>query len=334
MKKSAITLALLSATTGVASAQTNITLYGVFDIGLVREFGTPMAPVTGTTMKLSSGVQSGSRIGFKGTEDLGGGLSANFQLENGFLSDTGGVAQGGTFFGRQAWVGLSSKSAGSISFGRQYAPFFIVLDSIDPFQTGLAGSTANIMATPVRVNNSIKYSSPTFSGFSGEVMYGLGEVAGNTSANRQIGLSLGFNRGPFSASYVHHNANDATNTNKTKLNLVTGSYNLRFLKAHAAFETEKDDAGLDARDWMLGLSAPFGTGSILASYVHRDDRSVGNADANQIGLGYIYNFSKRTNLYTSIARIDNKNGARFTVGNATEAGTTDRALNLGVRHLF
>jgi predicted porin len=334
MKKTIFALSLLSAAVGVASAQTNVTVYGIVDMGVVHEFGTAIAPATGKTTKLSSGVQSGSRLGFKGTEDLGGGLSANFQLENGLLADTGGIAQGGVLFGRQAHVGLASKSAGSVSLGRQYAPIFIVLDTVDPFGTGLAGSTTNLMATAVRINNSIKYSTPEFGGFAAELIYGLGEVAGNSSASRQIGLSVGYNAGPFSVNYAHHNANDATDTNKTKLNLLTGTFDMRVVKGHLAFETEKDDALLDARNLMVGVSAPLGSGSVLASYIHKDDREAVNADANQIALGYIYNLSKRTNFYTSVARISNKNGAAYTVGNATEGGTTNRAFNLGVRHRF
>jgi predicted porin len=119
-KKTLIALAILGAFTGVASAQTSVTVYGVADAGLVFEGGGAAGSVT----KLSTGVQSGTRLGFKGVEDLGGGLSAKFLLETGIKIDTGGFNQGGTAFGRQDYVGLEG-GFGSVTLGRQYTPVFI-----------------------------------------------------------------------------------------------------------------------------------------------------------------------------------------------------------------
>jgi len=330
MKKSLLALAALGAFAGAANAQTNVTIYGIADAGLVREFGNG-AP---TSWKLTSGVRNGSRLGFKGSEDLGGGLSAVFQLENGFNIDTGTMGQGGLLFGRQAYVGLSSKTAGSVTFGRQYSPFFIAQDSIDPFGTGLAGALYNVMDTAVRINNSLKYSSANMGGFSADVLYGLGEVAGNSSASRTFGFSANYANGPIFATLAHNNANDATDTNKKKLTMLGGTFDFGAAKVHASYQIEKDDAAIDARDWLIGASAPLGAGSVMASYIARNDRSALNRDANQIALGYVHNLSKRTNLYTSIARIKNDNGASFTVGNATEGGTTNKAFNVGVQHRF
>jgi predicted porin len=336
MKKSLFTLAVFGAFAGTAVAQSNVTVYGIVDAGIVREFGNPVGAATGTSLKLSSGVQSGSRIGFKGTEDLGGGLAANFTLENGFNVDTGTMGQGGLLFGRQAWVGLSGNSWGAVSFGRQYTPIFTSMDSIDPFGTGLAGATTNLMNSGgVRINNSVKYSTPSMAGLSADLVYGLGEVAGNSSANRQIAASVSYANGPIYATLAHQNGNNATDTNKTKLTLLGGTYDFGVAKAHLGFERSKDDVGLDQRDWMVGVSAPLGAaGAVLASYIRKDDKAAANADANQIALGYTHAISKRTNLYTAIARIDNKNGARYAVGNATEGGTTDKAVNVGIRHRF
>jgi predicted porin len=311
MKKSLAALALLGSVAGTAFAQTNVNIYGIIDAGLVREFGSNIAtPGAGSSLKLTSGVQSGSRIGFKGTEDLGGGLTANFTLENGFQTDTGHIDQQGQLFGRQAWVGLAGNNWGAVNLGRQYAPIFIALDSIDPFGTGLAGTSTNLFGTVVRMNNTVKYSTPNISGLTADLAYGLGEVAGSTSASRQIGLSATYANGPIYGTFAHQNINDATNTNKTKLTLLGGMYDLGVVKAHLAYETEKNDAVLDQRDWLLGVSAPLGAGTVMASYMHKDDKAAANRDANQLALGYSHALSKRTNLYTSIARIDNKNGAQ------------------------
>jgi predicted porin len=329
MKKSLLALAVLGTIAACAQAQTNVTIYGIVDAGFVREFGT--GP---DSTKLTSGIRNGSRLGFKGTEDLGGGLSAIFQLENGFNVDTGTLGQGGLLFGRQAYVGLSSRSFGTVTLGRQYSPIFTSLDAVDPFGTGLAGASYNLISTVVRVNNSLKYTSANYAGFSGEVLYGFGEVPGDTAASRTLALGLNYATGPVTVTFAHNSSNNATDTNRTKLSLLGGTFDLGVAKIHAAFEVEKDDAALDSRDYLVGASAPLGNGSVMASYIRRNDRSALNRDADQIALGYVYNLSKRTNLYTSVARIKNDNGATFTVGNATEGGTTNKAFNVGVQHRF
>ena len=116
MKKIILAAGLLSGVACMAQAQTNVTIYGVIDLGLnyTNNVGGK------NDVQMESGYAQGSRLGFKGNEDLGGGLSALFQLENGFAADTGKLGQGGLMFGRQALVGLSSKTAGTVTLGRQY----------------------------------------------------------------------------------------------------------------------------------------------------------------------------------------------------------------------
>jgi predicted porin len=337
MKKSLLALAILGAFAGVASAQTNVTVYGLVDAGVTFEGGGAAGSVT----KLATGVQSGNRLGFKGTEDLGGGLKANFQIESGFDLDTGTGRQG-ALFGRQAWVGLSG-GFGAVGLGRQYTPLFIALDSVDPFGTGLAGATTNLMyAGPVRANNAITYSTPAMGGFSANVLYGLGEVAGNNSANRNIGLSVGYANGPVAIVLAHENQADATNTNKNKTTLLGGTYDFGVAKLHAGYEAEKlDAAGGDFRDVMVGVSAPIGAGTILASYIQKKDRAS-NSDrgGKQFALGYTYALSKRTNFYTAIAQIRNDSQGTNVVGDASSggsapaAGENSRAFNIGIRHKF
>jgi len=99
MKKS-IALAILASFAGAASAQSSVTVYGLLDAGITSEIGG----AAGSIVKLATGVQSGNRLGFKGTEDLGNGLKANFQIENGFNADTGTARQGGALFGRHTGV--------------------------------------------------------------------------------------------------------------------------------------------------------------------------------------------------------------------------------------
>ncbi len=336
MKKSLLAMAVLGTFAGMASAQTNVTVYGIVDAGYVREFGDGPE-----RSKLTSGIKNGSRLGFKGTEDLGGGLSANFLLENGFQVDDGTLGQSQTItlptttrlFGRQAYVGLSSKTLGAINLGRQYAPIFTSQDSVDPFGTGLAGALTNIMASVVRVDNSVKYTTPLMGGLSADLLYGFGEVAGNSSESRTLGGSLNFSNGPIAATLAHTNVDVPTAGEKTKLTLLGGTFDFGMAKAHAAFQREKGTA-IDARDYMIGVSAPIGAGTILASYIRKDDRTALEQDADQIAVGYVHNLSKRTNVYTSFARISNDNDAGYTVGSAIESGATTKAFNIGVQHKF
>lgn len=330
MKQPLLALVTLAfATAGSASAQTSLTIYGLVDAGVVYERGGPGGSVT----KLTSGVQSGSRLGFKGIEDLGGGLSAKFALESGFGIDNGTMGQGGLLFGRQAFVGLGGRW-GDVLLGRQYTPHFLALDEVDPFGTGLAGSSTNLMATVPRMNNTLKYSTPAWSGLTGELAYGFGEVAGDRSANRQFGASLGYLRGPLVLKLAHHRAEDAVGIDRSRNTLLAGKLDFGRATASLGVGLNRGTGTADNRDYMLGVTVPVGPGALMASFIRKDDRSLANSDADQWALGYTYSLSRRTNLYTSFARIDNDPGAAFTAGNATEPGSGDKAFNIGIRHKF
>ncbi|RJF92402.1 porin [Noviherbaspirillum saxi] len=329
MKKSLLAFAVLSTLTGVSAAQSAVTVYGLMDLGLVHESGGP----GGSALKMESGVTAGSRLGFKGNEDLGGGLSAHFQIESGIAADVGGLNQGGLMYGRQAYVGLKG-SFGTINLGRQYNPLTNILGTIDPFGEGHEGAATNIVGYASRMNNTIYYTSPSFGGMTADVAYGLGETPGNSSANRQLGLALTYVGGPIYASVLHHRINDATGNNPNKITLIGGTYNFGFATGALSYNVNKDNAGIDSNDTLVGVTIPFGASAVMASYIRHNDKSPLNRDADQFAVGYTYNLSKRTMLYGSYGSINNKNGATFTVGNAIEAGTGDRGLAIGVAHRF
>jgi predicted porin len=330
MKKSLILVAATGLLSGAALAQSSVTIYGIVDAGLVRESGGAAGSVT----NLGGGVASGSRIGFKGKEDLGGGLSANFLMENGFNTNNGTQGQGGLLFGRQVYVGLSG-DIGSLTLGRQYSPYYKVLrDVADPFAAGLAGRAGNIMATNTRVNNMVEYVTPSFAGFSADLAWGLGGVADDAAKNRNLGAAVGYANGPVVVKLAHHQTNNATATDKTSNTMLAGSYNFGVALATLGYAVNKGTGTADSKDLIAGVSVPLGSSTLLASYIRHDDRTVANRDANQWALGYSYRLSKRTDLYAAYARISNSNGATFTVGNATDTGTGDKAFNLGVRHSF
>jgi general bacterial porin, GBP family len=180
-------------------AQSSVTLYGLISVGV--EYVSNEAGHS--NLKMLSGSQQGSRWGFKVREELGGGLAAVAQLENGFDVTNGRLMQGGREFGRQAFVGLAHKRFGTVLFGRQTDTFW---DILTPFYGASAGSSLNVhvgdndnIFGDFRYSNAVKYISPTFAGFLGEAMYAFSNQAGGFGNNRAAGLGLLYQQGPVAA---------------------------------------------------------------------------------------------------------------------------------------
>jgi predicted porin len=350
MKTKFLMLGALWSLTCTASAQTAVTVYGVVDAGLVHESGGR----TGNVTKLASGIKNGSRLGFRGIEDLGDGLSALFVLEMGMNIDTGALGQGGLGFGRQAFVGLKGKG-GTLTLGRQYTPLFIALSNIDPFNAAsTAGSSNNIMSVAgIRMNNTVKYETPNLHGFSAELAYGFGEQAGNFSAGRQAGAALRYAGGPLNVQLGHANVNNLPTATAAasngKTTLLGATYDFTVVKVAAAYAVNKGSViingalnpnrNADTRDALLGVIVPLGRSTLQASYIHKQDKAGTNQGANQFAVGYSYALSKRTELYTAYGHISNHvpNTAPFgfyTAGNASDTGTGNKAFDIGLRHTF
>jgi predicted porin len=360
--------ALAAVIAGPAMAQSSVTLYGVADMGVVFESGNARGRVT----KLTSGIASGSRLGFRGSEDLGGGQSAYFVMETGFGLDTGSNAQSvnvntpsqGLWFGRLALVGLRG-GWGSLQAGRLYTPFAATIAGLaDPFATGMAGSAVNILnSTGLRANNAVQYSTPNWNGFTADAMVSLGEVAGDSSRGRGVGGTVGYANGPLNVKLTHWKRNAAViNIDAARNTMLAGTYKFGPAKLHAAYAVNRGPGSafylgqaytapiphnpygsatpptstVDSRDVLIGVTAPVGPGTLLASYIRRDDRTALSQDATQLAIGYSYPLSKRTDIYASVGRIQNKNGAGYTVGNGGDVtfGSGSRAYNIGIRHLF
>jgi len=343
-----------------AQAQSNVTIYGLVDVGLVSERGG----VAGNVTKVTSGIGGQSRLGFRGTEDLGNGLSAIFQLEAGIKVDDGSLDNANSqLFNRVAMVGLKSKDAGALTIGRQQTMLYNALSQVaDPFGAGYAGSAKNLFPTSgnlTRISNSLIYTTPTFSGFTIDGQYALGEQSGSSEAQRQFGLGMAYAQGPLNVRVVYNNRNNDTVTNNIVTERETGkntlaalNYDFQVVKAYVAYGTNKGlnssplpvanafglarapIASVDSANMLIGAQVPVGAGTIMASYTRKDDKTVNNQDADQFAVGYLYTLSKRTGAYASYAKIKNKNGAGYTVGNNNEPGTGDKAFNVGIRHAF
>jgi len=355
MKKSLLTLALFGVCSSAAFAQSNVTIYGIIDGGYLHESGG----VAGSVSKLGSGTQSQSRIGFKGTEDLGGGMSAGFVLETGVSIDNGTATQGGAIYGRNSYVHLDG-NFGVVQLGRFFTPHYVTLLTVaDPFQVGNLGDSANLMANSgTRTSNTIKYSTPTYNGVNADLAYVFGEVAGNNVAGRQIGAGLGYSNGPLTLRVGYNNKDNNTTSTGTlgsaNNTLYAGNYNFGFATGFLAYGVNHGlnssvlntltanpygsaiapTASVDSRDTLIGTTIPFGASTIIASVINKKDQTALAQNARQYALGYTYNLSAQTNLYTTIAHIVNQNGAGYTVGNSNTAGSGSSAYVVGVRVKF
>jgi predicted porin len=350
----AATALLAAASYSTAFAQTNVTVYGIADAALVSESGA----AAGSLTKMAGGAASASRIGFRG------GVSAIFTLETGFRLDTGEVDAAGTIFNRQAFVGLKS-AAGILTLGRQYTPWHQALAQVgDPFSTGYAGGSKNLFpdfGANVRTSNTVVYTAPPARGITAELAYSAGEQAGSSKAGRQVGASLGYVAGPLVVRLAYNNKNAdtaaspgvaAANRGSGSNKLLAANYDFTVVKVFFAYNLDKGynsaplgntnnpyggvrpTASTDGNEVLLGLSATAGPGTLLATVMRKNDETKFNQDARSWGVGYLYPLSRRTNLYAAYGNIDNKNGAGYTVANNSDAGTGDRAVNLGVRHTF
>ncbi|PFH11192.1 putative porin [Collimonas sp. PA-H2] len=337
MKKVVLIAGLLSGVAGMAQAQTNVTIYGIVDLGINYTNNDGGKKI----VQMESGYAQGSRLGFKGREDLGDGLSAVFQLENGFAADTGKLGQGGLLFGRQALVGLSSKTAGTVTMGRQYDS---VVDFIGPL-TSNGNWSGYLFSHPLdndntdnsfRINNSVKYASPNFGGFTFGGLYGLGETAGDSSKNRTYSLGAGYVNGPLSAGLGYLNLSRTGTTasgsitptdanflaDKQKIfgagiNYTFGETTLGFVYTNTNLTNPSGgNAYISSFAPALGtlsslklsnyeinakyqFTPAFFAGAMFTYTQGKYDTTVGNAKPKWSTLGLMadYNFSKRTDVY-------------------------------------
>lgn len=364
MKKSLIALAVLAAS-GAAMAQSSVTLFGVVDASVAR-ISNKGAGSTSNTGLANSGYNS-SRLGFRGTEDLGGGLSASFWLEGQLANDNGTAGNGagtgtGLNFQRRSTVSLSG-NFGEIRLGRDFSSTFWNETVFDPFGTNGVGTTVVLDANAaqgvgslVRVSNTIGYFLPrNLGGFYGQAQYTFDENQSNIAGEpgRYIGGRVGYAAGPLNlaVSYGRTEGTNnpgfvAPNTPDFKLANFGGSYDFGFLQlmgyvSRLSVEGSPVAGERDVDGYLLGLTAPLGAGQVRFSASRAETDLSAGADprATKLAIGYVYNLSKRTALYATGARTSNKNGSAISVatnGVAAVVAPSQRSTGyeFGVRHSF
>jgi predicted porin len=315
MKKSLVALAVLAAS-GASFAQSSVTLYGVADIW----FGSAELKGGDRTTVLESGGVSGSRWGMKGTEDLGGGLKANFLLEQGISLDSGAVGAG---FNRQAYVGLSG-GFGEVKLGNVYTAYDDISGAANSaFDSALAPQNNVWASTGYTSNpsNNIYYASPEFAGFSGAVSYSLNEkTALKTEATS---LHVKYNGGPLYVGLGYQSDevyNTGVSTDYLRLN---GTYDFGAAKLLVGFGSVDYAIAADVKEWELGVDVPLSASLTLSGGV-----AVSKPDGGSKSTGYAvaaaYSMSKRTTLYTGFHSSSTDN----------TAANDNKIFAVGVKHTF
>lgn len=335
MKKSlfAITTAAFAS---AAAAQSTVTLFGVVDIDIAH---FSQNGVSKTMMSHSGDVPS--HLGFRGTEDLGGGLSANFWLAGGMQPDEGGAKP--FDFSFRSTVSLAG-SFGEIRLGRDYPAGALNQGVFDPFRNMGPASGANLTlpvlppvlgtglnpTTSIRVSNAVQYlwgyapNAMAFvgNGFYGSAMYAFPEnVTDKPAIARYAAVRTGYAAGPWNVAVGYADSKGPFGTVGPAFGTVTtfkesnlgASYvlgNVKLMGHIGANDSDKPNTRYT--HWAVGAEITIGAGYIPISYIAVKQNNAAESSANQIGVGYVYFLSKRTSLYTSVAHITNKDGATYT----------------------
>lgn len=376
MKKSLLAVAVAAALPVVAHAQTNVTMYGIADagVGYVKTDSLLTGGGrAGGTVKVDTGIQSTSRWGIRGSEDLGGGLSAIFNAEAAWNVDdgTGGATGGGINFQRRSFVGLQG-GFGQVYFGRDYTPGFYagLADDINGF--GLYGTTLGFNINgyaPIRYSNAIFYNTPTWGGLQIRTAAGNGTGSGteyDTSPkgrDRYGEVAALYAAGPWTANayfrYGNLNGADGSALQKLKQYGIGGGYKFGMVRLLA--QVARSDSGtintalaLGAANakvtmYSLGVGVRAGAGEVLLQGWQArfsDDYGLGGKPKSTfVSLAYTYPLSVRTNLYATYGWGHNQNGANLAISSSTQTYTANatgavntnskpQAIGFGIRHQF
>lgn len=318
-----------------ASAQSSVTLFGTVDVGVAR--------VTGEGSSRTGLSHSGaniSRFGFRGVEDLGGGLKAGFWLEAGFAPDEGTVNAG---FNRRATVSLMG-AWGELRLGRDDSATFLNTLIFDPFLTnGVGGTNAFVMNGPptIQISNAISYFTPAnLGGFYGQVQHAFSERLNTdpTVGGEYNGLRVGYRSGGLHASASAAKLQGLTQAQDQRFRNVGLSYDFGVAQPMLLWASEKRGT-LEVRALQLGVKVPVGAGEIRASVARYDTKGT-DADWRKFAIGYGHNLSRRTQVYASYARLNNDRGSQRAIGvqglaaPANRPGGHANGYEVGVRHFF
>jgi predicted porin len=322
MKRIALAAALMTAFAGSAMAQSSVSLYGRINTSVeYRDTG-----ISNTTVMANNA----SRWGLKGSEDLGGGLNAFFQLESGFNSDNGAQSQPGRSFGREAFIGMKG-SFGQLKAGRiTSALYYATIDYIGNFNhnTGVT-SEDNFYTLNFTSDNAVEYTSPSFGGF----VVALTTNARENTVPQTNEAVLSYDQGALHLGGGYSETKSSSGANVVKGYSLAGSYTMGAFTAGVAYNSG-DYTTLGRRNHVqvTGMYA-FGANELHLSYGMSDSYSnVADTGASQLVVGYNYNLSKRTKVYAFW--MGDKNDQYATLAPVAAADHKGSIFGAGVRHNF
>lgn len=337
MKRTLALAAVSMSQMAAAHAQSSVTIYGLVDQGVSRinKGLSSVNPTLSDALLGSRGVwtvksSTSSRLGFRGSEDLGGGNKANFLIETRISPDTGGIQAGQVgFWGGQSWVGLSNAQFGELRLGRQFLPGHLIAVQGDPWglDYNSAGGYGFVKggSTVSYGGNSIDYRSPTLAGVTAEIQLALGEGGtslnpSNTQPARNVGALLQYQLAPVYAA-VAYNKLETGNSTDNRFWIVTGNYDFGVIKPYLTYARARINNNTDSISGLVGAVAPLGTGRLKAMWGYQNLAGPNNT-TRKLGLGYEYFFSKRTSVHADVGVAKTGNLSR---GTGYEAG---------IKHLF
>lgn len=357
MRRFSLIVLAAAAASAQAQAQAQVTLSGTLDLGVKSVSNTGV----GSQKSMSSGANSTSRIIVSGREDLGDSLWAGFHLEHGLLADTGAAASASKFWDRRSTVSLGHSRWGELRLGRDFVPSYSNWSRYDPFAyVGVARSANFVSASPtgpirsafgsnanttVRSDNAVQFLLPGgLGGVEGSAMVAAGEGGAVASGlAKVIGLRLGYATKTWGVSAATTSSeNSLTTDGKFKDTAIGGHAELAGVRLTAAWR-QFDIGQAEQVLWLVGAVYSQGVHEFKASWNRSDMRgsvgttALGANDASQWGLGYVYNLSKRSVVYASVARISNDGASRYTIADGPSgmaAGGSSSGYELGLRHRF
>lgn len=337
-----VALGAVSAT----SAHADVTLYGILDTYI----GYTNAGGKGAQTAMQSGGLAASRIGIRGSEDLGGGLRATFDLENGILTNSGAATDSTLAFSRNAWVGLGTPY-GEVRFGRQNSTLLLMHSKFDAFSGGTYGSFLhNASSFTFRYDNMISYWSPDIAGFTFSAGASLGgQTSPHDALNAYVG-SVEYRRGPLYLGVSHAEQNGANGNNLTKTTFAGGGYQFGSVTGYFGYY-RGNNLGSNTTTNVRGkyhsvyeLSTMYRVTPALglaAGIGYAQDSSGQHNSAGEVSVGAFYNFSKRTLIYGTVERLVNRHGATYSLmangpitPNTPARGEGVTGAQLGILHSF
>ncbi|PRC92881.1 porin [Solimicrobium silvestre] len=330
-----------------ASAQSNITVFGAIDTAL--RYSTNQNGDGGNLAEVGSGAANVNRFGVSGEEDLGAGLKANFMLDAGFNSATGESGDGGKLFSRQAWVGLSG-TYGAVTAGRQFSPVYNAQWAIEPFgwaNLTESGFIYDNYAGDIHWDNSLMYSG-TYGDFTGVLMVGMGEKAGDSKAWRNVGGSLAYASGLFTAIAAYQEVRNTDAVIANKVWNVGGSYNIKPVQLFFGYLNYRSDLALQ-KNHVFDLGFIYSMTpkiDLIGAYYH-DRQRAEDGRKNTVAGMLKYSFTPRTAIYiqTDYSKIDagyvNNISDQYAFpstrdadNNLTSFVSSRASVSIGLRHIF